>query len=258
MDTFILPLHPVLVFIVVLARVGGMVTFAPFWAHNSVSFNIKVVLAGVMALILTPFLMDHIETLPIQILPFTLIILGEMLIGIAIGFVGRLVFLCFEFAAHFVSSQMGFSLAGIIDPDTKAQTTTLGIAAQLLSLIVLLGANAHHWFLYASVKSFTVNPPGSLGFSAELIDTFLRLSADALLIGISLAAPAVIVLLVIEFGLEFFGRTAPQFQVFILGFPLKIGTGLWIIGACIYFLPTAFRDVLSSIYVNLEKIMGLM
>ena len=184
--------------------------------------------------------------------------MGEMMIGMIMGFVGRLIFLGFEMAAHFLGAQMGFALAGVIDPNTNAQTTTFGIIAQMLSLIVLLSANGHHWFLIASVKSFSTTPPGSFYISAQLLDILIRLSADAIVVGVSLAAPAIIVLVVIEFGLEFFGRTAPQFQVFILGFPIKIGLGLWIIGASIYFIPTAFRDVLGSIYEGLNQVMSAM
>jgi len=258
LETFNVPLHPILVFLVVLARVGGLVTFAPFWAHRSISFNIRVAMAGILTLSLTPFLATTMETPPSDVFHLTLILLGEMMIGIVLGFVGRLIFLGFEMGAHFLGAQMGFSLAGVIDPNTNAQTTTFGIIAQMLSVIVLLSINGHHWFLTAAVRSFSTTPPGSFSISEQLLDVLIRLSADAFVVGISLAAPAIIVLLVVEFGLEFFARTAPQFQVFILGFPIKIGLGLWIVGASIYFLPTAFRDVLSSIFHSLNQVLATM
>ncbi len=258
MENFVLPIHPVLIFLVVLARVGGLVTFAPFWAHNSISFNIRVIIAGVLALILTPFLMTKLQTPPTESFALSLVLLGELLIGLALGFVGRLVFLGFEMAAHLVGAQMGFTLAGIIDPATRAQTTAFGIIGQMLSIVILLGMNGHHWFINAAVRSFFLTPPGSFTMSADLVEIFLRLSANALLVGVTLAAPAIIVLIVVEFGLEFFGRTAPQFQVFILGFPLKIGIGLWIIGASLYFLPNAFRDVLRTIYTGLAEVLKVL
>lgn len=258
MENFILPIHPVLIFLVVLARVGGIVTFAPFWAHNSISFKIRVIIAGILALVLTPILSAQLAMPPDEIGAFTMILLGELLIGLSLGFVGRLVFLGFELAANFLSAQMGFTLAGIIDPATKAQTTTFGILAQMLGIIVLLSIDGHHWFLISALRSFALTPPGAFEMSAGLLDIFLRLSANALMVGITLAAPAVIVLLVVEFGLEFFGRTAPQFQVFILGFPLKIGIGLWIIGSSLYFIPGNFRDVLQTIYTGLGEVLRVL
>jgi flagellar biosynthetic protein FliR len=186
------------------------------------------------------------------------VLIGELTIGMAFGFVGRLVFTSLEFASHFLSSQMGFSLAGTIDPSTKAQTTAFGTISQMLGLMVLLSVNGHHWFLAATVQSFSTTAPGSFALNSGLLDTFLHLSSNALNVGVSLAAPAIIVLLAVEFALEFFGRTAPQFQVFILGLPIKIGIALWLVGASIYFLPTAFRGVMSGIFDGLAKVLNTM
>ncbi len=258
METFEVPLRPLLVFLVVLARVGGLVTFAPFWSHKAANTKIRVVLAFALALALTPVLMTRIETPPSEVYEMMIILAGEIVIGAIMGFVGRIVFSSFELASHFIASQMGFSLAGTIDPSTQAQTTAFGTIAQMFGLMILLSANGHHWFLAATVKSFSTTVPGSFAFSPALLDVLLRLSANALVVGVTLAAPAIIVLLAVEFALEFFGRTAPQFQVFILGFPLKIGIGLWIVGASLYFLPTSLRDVLSSIYVGLIQVLSAM
>ena len=126
-----------------------------------------------------------------------------------------------------------------------------------LGLMVLLSVDGHHWFLAATVKSFSTTAPGSFSFSPELLDILLKLSGNALVVGVTLAAPAIIVLLAVEFALEFFGRTAPQFQVFILGFPLKIGIGLGLVGTSVYFMPTAMRDVLGGIYHGLVQVLGV-
>lgn len=258
METFELPLEPVLIFLVVLARVGGLVTFAPLFSHRITVSKVRVMIAFVLALVLTPALFSKIDPPPFEVLPLALVLLGEVVIGMIFGFIGRLVFLTFEMAAYFISSQMGFSLAGTFDPSTNAQTTVFGIIAQMLALVILLQIDGHHWFLSATVKSFEVTQPGNLALNPEILEIILQMSASAITVGLTLAAPAIIVLLSVEFGLEFFGRTAPQFQVFILGFPIKIMVGLWIIGASLYFIPNAARDILGSIYHGLIKVLGVM
>ncbi|MFT3742993.1 MAG: flagellar biosynthetic protein FliR [Pyrinomonadaceae bacterium] len=258
METFEVPLRPILVFLVVLARVGGMVTFAPFWSNKVASPKIRIVLAFVLAMALTPIILTRIETPPADLGPLTVVIVGEILIGMVFGFVGRIVFSALELATFLISSQMGFSLAGTIDPSTQAQTTAFGIVGQMLGLMVLLAMDGHHWFLAATVKSFSVTAPGTFDLSPALLDIILKLSASSLVVGVTLAAPAIIVLLAVEFALELFGRTAPQFQVFILGFPIKIAVGLSLIGASLYFIPGAVRDVLGNIYHGLVSAMGAM
>lgn len=256
METFEVPLRPFLDFLVVLARIGGLVTFAPFWSHKAANAQIRIVLAFVLSLALTPILSSQIETPSSETYELMLVLSGELIIGAVFGFVGKLVFSGFELASHMLASQMGFSLAGTIDPSTQAQTTAFGTIAQMFGLMVLLGANGHHWFLAATVKSFSTVAPGNFTLSGQLLDLLLRLSASALVIGVTLAAPAIIVLLAVEFALEFFGKTAPQFQVFILGFPVKIAVGFWIVGASLYFLPNAARDVLANIYHGLIQVLN--
>lgn len=256
MEPFEVPLRPFLVFLVVLARIGGLVTFAPFWSHRAANPRVRIVIAIVLSLALAPAVGPLIETPPSDTGALLIIVAGELIIGAVLGFTGRIVFMAFELASHFLASQMGFSLAGTIDPSTQAQTTAFGTVAQMFALMVLLGAGGHHWFLAATVKSYLTTAPGAVAVNGAVIDNLLRLSADALLVGVTLAAPAVIVLLAVEFALEFFGRTAPQFQVFILGFPLKIAVGLWILGATLYFLPNAARDVLSRIHDGLLQMLN--
>jgi flagellar biosynthetic protein FliR len=258
LENFTLPLNPILIYLVVLCRVGGLVTFAPFWSHKGATMKIRVILAGVLALVLTPVLINRIAPPPVEIAPFTLVLIGEILIGMVIGFVGRMAFSAFELAAHIISSQMGFSLAGTIDPSTQAQTAAFGMAAQMLALMVLISIDGHHWFLLATVKSFSSTPPGAFIFSPQLLDMLLRLSGNALIVGVTLAAPAIIVLLSVELALDFLGRTAPQLQVFFLGFPLKIGVGLWLVGTSVYLMPAAFRGVMETMYHDLARVLGVM
>lgn len=258
MDQVIIPLHPVLIFLVVLARVGGLVTFAPFWSHRAAPAKVRVVLAMALALVITPVVAPRLSTPPSDYLPLALVLGGELLIGCALGFVGRLVFSALEMAAQVISFQMGFSLASTIDPATRAQTAALGTVAQMTGLMVMLAMDGHHWLLAATVRSFQTVAVGSYPATPALAQLFVRMSADALAVGVALAAPAVVVLLAVEFALAIAGRAAPQLQVMILGFPLKIAVGLWLIGASLYFMPGAIRTTLGRIPDGLQRALAAM
>jgi flagellar biosynthesis protein FliR len=256
MDPVLIPLKPVLIFLIVLARVGGLLTFAPFWAHKAATIQIRIVLALALGLVLTPTLVDKLPMPPQEPLALAPVILLEVLVGFAFGFVGRIVFSALEMAAQVVGYQMGFSLASTIDPSTQAQTAALGIVAQMLGLTIFMSANGHHWFLQTTMESFNVIGIGGAHVSADLAHLLLRLSADALAVGVALAAPAIIVLLAVEFALALAGRAMPQIQVMILGFPIKIAAGLWLIGASLYFMPAGIRATLNTIQRNLAQTMA--
>jgi flagellar biosynthetic protein FliR len=258
MEPFIIPLRPVLIFVVVLARMGGLVTFAPFWSNQSANTRVRTVLALVMALALTPVVAPRLATPPSDMVGLAVVIMGELMIGFVFGFVGRVIFMSLDVAAQVLGLQMGLSLASTIDPSTRAQTTALGIAAQMFGLMILMGADGHHWLLSATVRSFQTVAPGGITFSPELAQIMLRLTADALAVGVALAAPAIVVLLAIEFMLAVAGRAAPQLQIMVLGFPIKIFTSLWLIGASLYFMPGALRTAIGAIKSGLSRALAAM
>lgn len=258
MDQLVIPLRPVLIFLLVLARVGGLVTFAPFWSHRATPAKARITLALILALVITPAVAPRLATPPSDYIGLALVLGGELLIGCALGFVGRLVFSALEMAAQVISFQMGFSLASTIDPATQAHTAALGTMAQMLGLMVLLAGDGHHWMLAATVRSFQTVAPGSFSVTPALAELFVRMSADALAVGVSLAAPAIVVLLGVELALAIAGRAAPQLQIMILGFPIKIAVGLWLIGASLYFMPGAMRTALGGIREGLQHALAVM
>ncbi len=257
-EPILIPLRPVLIFVVVLARVGGVVTFAPFWSHKAVSVRVRSLLAMALALIVTPVVAPRLATPPTELISLTILLAGELVIGFILGFAGRLVFSALEMAAQALGFQMGLSLASTIDPATQAQTAALGMLAQMFGLMVLLAADGHHWMLEVAVRSFQFVSSGGFRMTGTLAEIMLRLSADAIAAGVALAAPAVIVLLAVECMLAFAGRAAQRLEILILGFPIKIAAGLWLTGASLYFMPSAVRATFSTLRTAAIRALGAM
>ncbi len=253
-----LPLAPVLLFVVVLARVAGLVTFAPFWSLSAAPTRVRVLLALVLALVITNLVMPTVASPPAEWGTMAVMVMAEVAIGCLYGFVAKLIFSSLEMAAHVLGAQMGFALAATINPATRAQTTVLGSMAEMLGLVILLSIDGHHWLLSAIIKSFHTIGPGGFSLSPTIVQLLLRVSADALTIGVTLAAPAIVIMLAVEFALAIAGRAAPQLQILLIGFPVKILVGLWLLTASLYFLPNAMRHVLSAIHTNLVRVMELL
>ncbi|HYE73056.1 MAG TPA: flagellar biosynthetic protein FliR, partial [Blastocatellia bacterium] len=240
-----IPLQPVLLFVIVLARVGGLVTFAPFWSHNAVNARTRALIAGILALVIAPIVAPRLSAPPTNLIALTMVIGGELAIGCALGFAARLVFSALEIAAQIFGFQIGLSLASVIDPATRAQTAALGIIAQMLGLMVMLASDGHHWLLRATVQSYWVVGSGGFTASATLIEILLRLSANALAVGVAIAAPAIIVLLGLEVLLGVMGRAAPKLELMVMSFPIKIAVGMWLMGGALYFIPGSIRQTLD-------------
>lgn len=254
MEPIIIPLRPVLLFVVVLARVGGLVTFAPFWGHQAVNARVRATLALALALVLTPALSARLVMPPTDLIGLATVIVTELAVGCLIGFIGKMIFSALEVAAQVTGFQMGLSLAATIDPATKAQTAALGTIAQMFGLMVLLAADGHHWLLAATVRSYHFIGEGAFVLTPHLAEVVLRFSADMLTAGVALAAPAIVVLGSVEFILAIAGRAAPQLQIMVLGFPIKIAVGLWLLGASLFFLPGAVRTIFSTLSTAIKQV----
>lgn len=258
MEPILIPLRPVLIFAVVLARVGGLVSFAPFWSYKVTPVRVRVLLALMLALVVTPAIAPRLQTPPSNLSALMVVIIGELVIGCALGFIGRVVFSALEMAAHVFSFQLGLSLAATIDPGTRASSTALITMAQLFGLMILLSTNGHHWMLIGTVRSFQSVAPGDWSISPSLAELFIRFSADAIAVGVALAAPAIVVLFAVEFVLAVAGRAAPQLPVLMLSFPLKIAVGLWLLGASLFFVPGGVRTALSQIRTGMDRVLAAM
>lgn len=258
MPSLAFTLDYVLLFTIVLARVGGLVTFAPFWSHRAVPARARVLLAFVLAFVVAPLVVPRLSVPPTQTLSYAIVIMGEFAVGCVLGFVARAIFSSLELAAQIFGFQMGLSLAATIDPSTRAQTAALGIFAQMLGLLIFIAGDGHHWLFAATVRSFATTAPGTFAMTPALADLLLRVTADAFAAGVALAAPAIIVLVTTEIMLAVMGRAAPQLQIMLLGFPVKIAVGLWLFGACLYFLPDAVRHTLGGIRTALARTLAVM
>ncbi len=256
MELVNIPVKLVLVYVVVLARVAGLVSFAPFWSVSSVPRQIRIVLAMCLALIISLLVEKKIPTPPQDYLALAVIIIGEVVIGCLIGFIGQLVLSALDTTAQILSTQLGFSLASIINPTNRTQSSAIGILAQMFAIVVLLAIDGHHWILTATVNSFSSFIPGQFSLSPNVFYLLMRLSADALTMGVALAAPAVVVLFVVEFVIAISGRVAPQLQVMLISFPIKIMVGLLLIGTSLYLIPQHLRQALSVIAIVLKQLFG--
>jgi flagellar biosynthetic protein FliR len=71
-------------------------------------------------------------------------------------------------------------------------------------------------------------------------------------VGVRIAAPVLIVLLLVNGALAVLARTIPQLNVFAVGFPVNVGVGLVVVGAS---LPFTLR-YLAGRFDDLAGVLG--
>jgi len=238
-------------FLLVLARIAGLVGTSPILGHLLVPLRVRAAFAVILAAALAPAVTAPAAA-PTTLWGLAGAVAIESALGALLGLVAQFIFAGVQLGGQIAGIEMGFGLDALIDPQTHAHITVVAQWQQLLALLVFLALDVHHVLLRALLASFQTAPPGALAVSAVGLHGAIVLSGELFAIGARIAAPVLIALLLTNGALGVLARTIPQLNVFVVGFPVNVGVGLVVMGAS---LPFTFR-LLASRFAELEPTLG--
>lgn len=191
---------------------------------------VKFWLAVMLAVIVTPLVNVAVPAVLLGSWVYLFVMAGrEFLIGAAIGFVASLPIYAMQMSGYLDSTLMGFNMMNIFDPLSSSQTSVLAQVKYLLAIWFYLHWNGHILLVQALTESVKLVPVGigtwGGGDHIPWIDWIQR----AFVIAIKLSLPIFGSVLLAEVGLGFVARTVPQMNVFVLGIPLKICIGFFVL-----------------------------
>jgi len=146
-------------FLAISVRVTGLMLFAPFFGSMTIPPRLKAIFVIVLPILLYPLLSSGL-TMP-TLSHWPTLVIRELVIGAAIGIASNLVFDAVQMAGQVLSTQMGFSLVNLLDPQTQADSTVVAMFHQTIAMLIFLRLDVHLWLLHALGRSFQVLPPDS-------------------------------------------------------------------------------------------------
>jgi flagellar biosynthetic protein FliR len=226
-----------------LARVLGMISSAPLFSNGAVPLRIRVGFGLAASMAVIPVLPPAPPIDPGSGLGLA-VFAQQIFIGIAIGFVMRLVFAAVDLAGELIGLQMGLSFATFFDPESNGQTAVLSEFMSLLSTLIFLALGGHLMMIEALVRSFEwlpirEAPVQALGW-AEVAGTGALLFAAGLL----LSLPLITALLITNIAMGVLTRAAPQINLFAVGFPITMTAGFVVLLLSL----EAFGPVMATFY----------
>lgn len=243
-------------FILVLLRVSAIVVTIPIFGSASAPVRVKGGLSLAIAFLIVPFV--DLVVPPLEVLPLAMRMIGEVMIGIIIGFAGRLVFAGVQLAGQLAGFQMGFAIVNVFDPVTSSQVSIMAQFQYLFAVLVFLAVDGHHIFLSAIAESYRLVLPLDFHFSAQLAQGIAELAKSVFVIAIKAAAPAITALLMIDIGFGLIARTVPQLNILIVGFPVKIAVGLIGIGLALPLVARMMGTIFLGFGGSLHDLLRLM
>jgi flagellar biosynthetic protein FliR len=235
-------LSTVVRFGLLLLRPGVIVMLAPGLGGRQIPAMVKIGLTVMIAIALVP----SVVLPPVDNSGLTLIILRELAVGLSLAFAVQVLVGAAEFAGHLASYQIGFSYGATIDPISGVRSTMLVSLYGMLATLVFLGVNGHHALLRALAMSYTGVPMGAVRVSASLVTAVRDLLAMVFVVALRLAAPVLIVLLIVELTIGLISRAAPSLSFMVIGYPVRIVVGLFIVGALISTVPAVTQSMIEA------------
>ncbi len=210
-------------FLLIFCRIGSAMMIMPGIGDSFVPTNIRLLFTLAVSFVMTPVLAAFLPPMPDTFLPFFLLIAAEMVVGLFIGTVMRILISALDTVGMMISLQTGFANALIFNAISSGQGSIIGSLFSVLGVVLLLVTNMHHLMLLSIFESYTLFPaqPEFLE-TASMAEVISRTVSAAFLTGVRMAAPFIVVGLLIYTGFGLLGRLMPQIQVFFLALPVQI------------------------------------
>lgn len=232
----------VIFFALVLSRVAGIFSAIPVFGGRTIPLNIKVIIIMMITLVCFPVLSITAPAIPTDVFTLALLVMREVMVGVTLGFITRIIFSAVEFSGQIIGMQMGFTISSIIDPSQGTQTQIMSVMQSLLATLMFLSMNIHHLFIRTIVDSFRIIPLGAWHLNGEIIAFLVKGTSEIFVLGLRLAAPVMVALLLTSVTLGIMARAFPQMNIFMVSMPLNIGIGFVVLGLTL----TIFFHVLSA------------
>lgn len=235
------------------ARAGGLMSFAPFFSHAAVSWRLKAALTVALTAVLAPL---HFAAMPGVGAGAAAMMAGrEAVFGLITGLIFQLVFDGMGLAGEIIGFQMGFSLANLIDPNSPVNTPVIGVLHDLLTLLIFIQLGVFRWILRALSASFTLVPLGRFDVSWVMAHGMMRLANVMWVVGVQIAAPVLLATMLVDWGMNFLAKASPQFPALFVGMSVKSMLGFALLAVTVVYWPRYLSGYFQQALVATSALM---
>ena len=240
-------------FALVLSRIGGIFMFTPALSGPLVPMRIKAMIVAALALVVYPAVAASAPAPvgPVDLISLAPMILGEVVIGMAIGLIVAIPVISVQMGGLIMGQQMGLGLGAVYNPALDSTGDTLGQILFYLALTVFLSLGGLNLVHSAVLNTFDRVPLGTFTAGRAPLDLLTGVIASGYGLAIRVAAPVLAILMLETLSTGVLMKTVPQLNVLTFGFPIKIVAAMSALLGALPFIDHAVREeavrVLNSV-----------
>jgi flagellar biosynthesis protein FliR len=202
-------------------RVGAFLIAAPVFGGRLVPLPVRIVAAVCLSLVVpqTYQMPDSATLAALSAIPM---VLAELALGVTAGLVLTILFGAVSIAGDHIANAAGLGFATQVDPNASGQSPVLAQLFNLTLVLVFLALDGHLVALQIVLESYATYPPGATLDVGQLALAGIMAGAALFGLGASMMLPIVGGLMVLNLSVGVMTRSAPQLNLFSVGFPLTI------------------------------------
>ncbi|MBE3606139.1 flagellar type III secretion system protein FliR [Campylobacter sp. RM13119] len=240
----------VITFMLLFARLSGLIVFFPFYSHNQIPLTAKTVFAMLLTIVLFP--MSHVYDHAINFL--VLDILSELMLGLCAGVLLNIVFGMLHMAGEQISMVMGFSMATVLDPQTGINSAVIANILNFMALMTFLFFDGHHLILQFYASSLAQIPLGDFYPRAQIAHYMIKIFSELFMFGFILAFPIIALSLLSDVIFGMLMKTMPQFNLLVVGYPIKVTIGFVVLIAILAGVMKVISDIALRVINDLPTL----
>ncbi|MCO7226103.1 flagellar biosynthetic protein FliR [Pleionea sp. CnH1-48] len=214
----------------VFARIAGMTSSMVILGTRNVPIRIRLFTAIALTIITVPVVsVPDVAVDEVFSLAMSIQVMMQTVIGLAIGFVTRLVFETFVVAGQVIAMQTGLGFASLVDPSSGVSVPALGQLLVMMATLIFLSLDGHLQMIQVIVLSFESLPISESVVFFAGIDKMIYWAQSIFTTAFMMVLSAVVALLVVNLSFGVMTRAAPQINLFVIGFPVTMIAGLMIV-----------------------------
>ena len=236
-----------------LTRILAMIASSPVLGNKQIQARVKIGLSVLLAIIIAPTIGD-MPPVAIGSPQGLLIMVQQIIIGVAMGFTMRLIFTAVEMAGELAGLQMGLGFASFYDPLNASYTPVVARWLGMIAALAFLVMNGHLHILSALAESFHTLPVGSMMPAKGFYDV-ASWGGSIFAFALQISLPILAALLITNIALGILTRAAPQLNLFAVGFPITLAIGFFVLALSMpYFTPLLDRLLQEGLGTTLNLV----
>ena len=232
--------------LLVFARMGGLLGMNPLLARRNVPAPVRAGLTFLLTALIAPGI--TVTGLAAEnSLELAVGMVGELLGGFCCGDVFQIFYYMLFFAGDLMDTHFGMSMAKVFDPGTSIQMSVSGTFLNILFLLYIFSTDSHLLLIRIFADSFQVLPAGAFSFSQESARFFIDLFVSTFSLALRLVLPFMAAEFVLELSMGVLMKLIPQIHIFVINIQFKMILGM--------ILLLAFSSPVASFTDNYMRLM---